>query len=93
MSEKKKQKQKKKKKYRVFWFLAKFQIFLLILVAVALGWYFFGGYANTVSKLQKEAKELVRKSDESTFRSVETSLVYDANGTLVSTKTGKKLQP
>lgn len=90
MSEKKKQKHKKKKKYRVFWFLAKFQIFLLLLVAVALGWYFFGGYANTVSKLQKEAKELVRSSDESTFRSVETSLVYDANGTLVSTLKGEK---
>lgn len=90
MSEKKKQKHKKKKKYRVFWFLAKFQIFLLLLVAIALGWYFFGGYANTVSKLQKEAKAMVRASDESTFRSVETSLVYDANGTLVSTLKGEK---
>ncbi len=90
MSEKKKQKHKKKKKYRVFWFFAKFQLFLLLLVAVALGWYYFGGYAQTVSKLQKEAKELVRASDEGTFRSVETSLVYDANGTLVSTLKGEK---
>ena len=90
MSEKKKQKHKKKKKYRVFWLFAKFQLFLLLLVAVALGWYYFGGYAQTVSKLQKEAKELVRASDEGTFRSVETSLVYDANGTLVSTLKGEK---
>ena len=90
MSEKKKQKHKKKKKYRVFWFFARLQILLVLLVAVALGWYYFGGYAQTVSKLQKEAKELVRASDESTFRSVETSLVYDANGTLVSTLKGEK---
>lgn len=90
MSEKKKQKHKKKKKYRVFWFFAKFQILLLLLVAVGVGWYYFGGYAQTVSKLQKEAKQLVRASDESTFRSVETSLVYDANGTLVSTLKGEK---
>ena len=90
MSEKKKQKHKKKRKYRVFWFFARLQILLVLLVAVALGWYYFGGYAQTVSKLQKEAKELVRASDESTFRSVETSLVYDANGTLVSTLKGEK---
>lgn len=90
MSEKKKQKHKKKKKYRVFWFFAKFQILLMILVAVMVGWYYFGGYAQTVSKLQKEAKALVRASDEGTFRSVETSLVYDANGTLVSTLKGEK---
>lgn len=90
MSEKKKQKHKKKKKYRVFWFFAKLQIFLLIVVAAAVGWYYFGGYAQTVSKLQKEAKALVRASDEGTFRSVETSMVYDANGTLVSTLKGEK---
>ncbi len=90
MSDKKKQKHKKKKKYRVFWFFAKFQILLVVLVGVALSWYYFGGYANTVSKLQKEAKELVRASDEGTFRSVETSLVYDANGKLVSTLKGEK---
>lgn len=90
MAEQKKQKRKKKKKYRFFWFLAKFQIFLFVLVALALSWYYFGGYAQTVSSLQKEAKALVRASDESTFRSVETSLVYDVNGILVSTLKGEK---
>ena len=85
-----KKKKKKKKKYRVFWFLAKFQILLLVLVAGALGWYYFGGYAQTVSKLQKEAKEFVRNSSDDTFRSVQTSLVYDVNGTLVSTLKGEK---
>ncbi len=83
-------KKKKKKKYRVFWFFVKLQVVFLLLVAMALGWYYFGGYAQTVSALQREARELVHNSDESTFRSVETRLVYDANGTLVSTLKGEK---
>lgn len=85
-----KKKKKHKKKYRVFWFFAKLQILLLVLVAAALGWYYFGGYAQTVSKLQREAKELVRTSSDETFRSVETSLVYDAGGNLISTLKGEK---
>lgn len=83
-------KRKQKKKYRVFWFLAKLQLLLLILVAIVLGIYFFGGYAQTVSELQSEAKTLVSRSDESTFRSVQTSLVYDVNGKLISTLKGEK---
>ena len=86
----KKKKRKQKKKYRVFWFFAKFQIVLLLLVIVALGWYYFGGYAQEVSALQKEAKLLVKNSSEETFRSVQTSLVYDVNGNLISTLKGEK---
>ncbi|MCI9136178.1 MAG: PBP1A family penicillin-binding protein [Lachnospiraceae bacterium] len=88
MSRKKKKKQKKK--YRVFWFFAKFQILLLVLVAAALGWYYFGGYAQKVNALQQEARLLVQKSNEETFRSVQTSVVYDANGKLISTLKGEK---
>lgn len=83
-------KKKKKKKYRVFWFFAKLQIFLLLVVAAGLGWYYFGGYAQEVSALQQEAKVLVQKSSEETFRSVQTSLVYDADGKLISTLKGEK---
>lgn len=86
----KKKKKKQKKKYRVFWFLAKFQIFLLLLVVAGLGWYYYGGYAQKVSDLQREAKQFVKSSSEETFRSVQTSLVYDANGTLISTLKGEK---
>lgn len=90
-NQKKSQKKKKhKKKYRAFWILIRLQILFLILVAAGLGWYFFGGYAQKVSALQQEAKKLVRESNEDTFRSVQTSLVYDANGTLVSTLKGEK---
>ena len=83
-------KKKKKKKYRVFWFFAKLQILLLVLVAGALGWYYYGGYAQKVGALQREAKMLVQSSSEATFRSVQTSLVYDANGKLISTLKGEK---
>ncbi len=81
---------KKKKKYRVFWFFARLQILLMLVVAAGVGWYFYGGYAQKVSALQREAKELVKDSDESTFRSVQTSLVYDADNTLISTLNGEK---
>ncbi|MCI8300147.1 MAG: PBP1A family penicillin-binding protein [Lachnospiraceae bacterium] len=90
-NQKKSQKKKKhKKKYRLYWFFIRLQILFLILVAAGLGWYYFGGYAQKVSALQQEAKKLVRESNEDTFRSVQTSLVYDANGTLVSTLKGEK---
>lgn len=85
-----KRKKKRKKKYRVFWFFAKIQLLLLLIVAGALGVYYFGGYAQKVSELQADAKRLVSQSDESTFRSVQTSVVYDANGQQISTLKGEK---
>ncbi|MEG2093811.1 MAG: PBP1A family penicillin-binding protein [Lachnospiraceae bacterium] len=85
-----KKKKKHKKKYRVFWFFARLQILLLLLVAVALGVYYFGGYANKVGQLKREAKELVQNSNENTFCSVQTSLVYDVDGNLISTLKGEK---
>ena len=85
-----KKKKKKKKKYRVFWFFAKLQFLLLLVVGAAVGWYYYGGYAQKVSALQQEARMLVQKSSEATFRSVQTSLVYDADGRLISTLKGEK---
>lgn len=85
-----KRKKKQKKKYRVFWFFAKVQLLLLLIVAGALGVYYFGGYAQKVSELQADAKRLVSQSNDDTFRPVETSLVYDANGQLISTLKGEK---
>lgn len=63
---------------------------LLVLVAGALGWYYYGGYAQKVAALQQDAKRLVQSPSEATFRSVQTSLVYDANGKLISTLKGEK---
>ena len=83
-------KKKKKKKYRAFWFFAKLQIVLVLLVAGAVGWYYYGGYAQKVAIMQQEARMFVQKSNADTFRSVQTSLVYDANGKLISALKGEK---
>lgn len=60
------------------------------MVGAAVGWYYYGGYAQKVSALQQEARMLVQKSSEATFRSVQTSLVYDADGRLISALKGEK---
>lgn len=83
-------KKKKKKKYRAFWFFAKLQIVLILLVAGAVGWYYYGGYAQKVAIMQQEARMFVQKSNADTFRSVQTSLVYDTNGKLISALKGEK---
>lgn len=83
-------KKKKKKKYRAFWFFAKLQIVLVLLVAGAVGWYYYGGYAQKVAVMQQEARMFVQKSNADTFRSVQTSLVYDTNGKLISALKGEK---
>lgn len=83
-------KKKKKKKYRAFWFFAKLQIVLVLLVAGAVGGYYYGGYAQKVAIMQQEARMFVQKSNADTFRSVQTSLVYDTNGKLISALKGEK---
>ncbi len=84
------QKKKRQKKHRLFWFFVKVQIFLMILVFAGVAYYFFGGYGKVVQLLHNEAIILVENSDESTFREKQTSVVYDVNGTLISTVKGEK---
>jgi 1A family penicillin-binding protein len=81
---------KKKKKHRFFWFVIKFQIFLILCVLAALGYYYLGGYAKEVQALQQEAAKIVAASTPDTFNPSQTSLVYDANGTLVSERNDGK---
>jgi membrane peptidoglycan carboxypeptidase len=83
-------KSKKRKKHRFFWFVIKFQIFLILCVLAALGYYYLGGYAQEVQALQKEAVRTVAASTPDTFNPSQTSLVYDANGTLVSERNDGK---
>ena len=83
-------KKKKKKKYRPFWIFAKIQLVLFLLVAVGTGWYFLGGYAEEIKGLQREAEQLVRSSTEETFKASQTSIVYAADGTTISTLKGEK---
>ncbi len=83
-------KQKKRKKHRLFWFLVKFQIVLMLAVIVGFLYYNYGGYAKLVDEYKEEAITLVRNSTEKTFIPSLTSEVYDANGELISYFKGEK---
>ena len=82
-------KRKKTKKSRAWRFL-KFQMILISLVLLAIAYYFVGGYAAKVASLRQEAVSLVASSSKETFRASETSVVYDANGEVISHVKGEK---
>ena len=86
----KEKKQKKKKKHRLFWFLVKIQILLMVVVVGGLLYYNYGGYAEEIQQLRKEAIELVRSSNEKYFVPSQSSMIYDANGELISYIKGQK---
>ncbi len=88
MSEQKKK--KKKKKHRFFWFMIKLQIFLMILVLGGLGYYYFGGYAEEIQQLRKDAQQLVAQTTEKTFVPSQTSSIYDKDNNLISQRKGEK---
>ena len=92
MSETTKGKKKKKKKnqHRFFWFMIKFQIFLMLVVLAGLGYYYFGGYADTVQQLKRDAVTKVAETDESFFVPSQISEVYDTDGNLISERKGEK---
>ncbi|MCR4955273.1 MAG: PBP1A family penicillin-binding protein [Lachnospiraceae bacterium] len=83
-------KKKKKKSHRGFWIFVKVQIFLMLLVGIAVGYYYIGGYAKEVKALREEAESFVKNSDESTFSQIQTTEVYDVHGDLISTIIGDK---
>ena len=84
-------KKKRKKQHRFFWFVIKLQIVLMLLVLGAAGVYFFGGYADEVQQIRKEAIQEVADSDESLFVPSQTCSVYDTNGNLISEREGDKV--
>ena len=74
---------------RFFQIFIKTQIVLfLLLAAVGLSYFFIGGYAGQVVAMQKEASEFVEDSSEETFRRNQTSIVYGADGSVISTLKG-----
>lgn len=85
-----KKKKKKKKKHRFFWFMVRLQVFLMLIVLAGLGYYYFGGYADTIQQLKREAVTLVADSDEDFFVPSQISEVYDTNGNLISERRGEK---
>ncbi len=85
-----KRKKKKKKKHRVFWFVVKLQIVLMLAVLGGFGYYYFGGYADEIQQLKREAVREVADSDEKIFIPSQTCYVYDTNGDLISERKGQK---
>lgn len=83
-------KKKKKKQHRFFWFVIKLQIVLMLLVVAGFGYYYFGGYADEVQQLKRDAVTKVAASDESLFIPSQTSEIYDTNGNLISERKGEK---
>ena len=83
-------KTKRKKKHRLFWHFFRIQLVLLLLVLGAAAYYFYGGYGKEVDALKQEAVRLVRQSDENTFKTNQTSIVYAADGSVISTLKGEK---
>lgn len=81
---------RKKKKKRRIPLVAKFFLILIVLFLIMLGIYYGSGLGSRVDALREEAHELVRRSSEETFRASQTSLVYDAQGNLISTLQGEK---
>lgn len=91
MADKKdKRSKKKKKKHRVFWFFVKLQIVLMLAVLGGFGYYYFGGYADEIQQLRREAVQEVADSDEKMFIPSQSCFVYDTNGNLISERKGQK---
>lgn len=83
-------KEKKKKKHRLFWFIVKLQVLLMIFVIGALFYYNYSGYAKIIENLRKDAITEVRDATERTFIPEQTCFVYDTNGELISYVKGEK---
>lgn len=64
-------------------------LFMLLVVAAAGSWFYFR-YGKTILKLQNTAKRYAASSNIETFRQSQTSLVYAADGTLISKLKGEK---
>lgn len=82
-NKKKKEKKKDKKKRRKI--LAVISVIFLLLVVIC--WFAFG---RKVMQLRSEAKEIVEESTVDTFKSSQTSVVYDTNGDELTKFKGEK---
>ncbi len=83
-------KKRKQKKHRLFWFIIKLQIVLMLLVVAGMFVYSYGGYAAQLQEIRKDAVRMVRESDEYTFVPSQTSIIYDAEGEVISFIKGEK---
>lgn len=80
----------KRKIGKVIKLILKLFVFIFLLALTIGIFYFYNTYGKILIKLQQEARNLVRSSTEETFRSSQTSLVYDNDGELISSLKGVK---
>ncbi len=78
-------KKRKNKKYRRFWRFVRIQAVLFLLVVCACGYYFLRDDVAEVQRMSEEAERLVRSSTKETFHGNQTSIVYAADGSVIST--------
>ena len=64
-------------------------LFILISIVAAMA-YFYHKYGKTILALQEDAKVIVSGSSPSSFQATKTSLVYDADGEVISTLRAEK---
>lgn len=83
-------KKKKSKKHRFFWTMVKIQIVLMLFVIAGILAYSYKDYAKELQDMKDEAVQLVQKSDESLFVPSRTSIIYDADGEMISYIKGEK---
>lgn len=83
-------KNKKKKKHKKFWVIVKLQFAILFLIVAAIGLYYGIRNGSQIQVLRANAIKNVSESSKDTFRASQTSVVYDADGNLISTLKGEK---
>ncbi len=88
--EKNMSKKRKQKKHRLFWFIIKLQIVLILAIVAGLFVYSYSDYASQLQEIRQDAVRLVRESDNYTFVPSQTSVIYDADGTIISYIKGEK---
>ena len=86
----KKQKKQKSPMGRAIGIVVKIIIALLLTIVVVGGILLYMKYGKRIMAMEADAKKIVAQSSLETFRQNETSIIYDANGTIISKLKGEK---
>ena len=86
----KKQKRQKNPVERAIGIVLKIIIALLLAIVVIGGVLIYMKYGKKLIAMESDAKKIVSKSTMETFRQNETSIIYDANGNIMSKLKGEK---
>lgn len=86
----KKQKKPKSPVEKAIGIVVKIIIVLLLLIVVVGGFLLYMKYGKRIMSMESDAKKIVAQSNLETFRQNETSIIYDANGSILSKLKGEK---